>query len=73
MCQTSSGRKPSDLFSSEEFDIIRTKGKLLGFPTNLTRSCTTNAPTQATAKVPTKKGKKKPVAKALKKETVIFN
>ena len=79
MCQTSSGRKPSDLFSSEEFDIIRTKGKLLGFPTNLTRSCTTNAPTQAptkkapTKKAPTKKGKKKPVAKASKKETVIFN
>ena len=65
-CQTSRGRKPSDLFSSEEFEIIRRKGEIEGFPTNLIRSCTTNARTQA-------KGKKKPVAKASKKETVIFN
>ena len=72
-CQTSRGRKPSDLFLSEELDIISAKGEMLGFPTNLTRSCTMNAPTQAPAKVPTKKGKKKPVAKASKKETVIFN
>jgi hypothetical protein len=79
ICQTSRRRKPSDLFSLKELDIINTTGKLLGFPTNLTRSCTTNAPTQAptkkapTKKAPTKKGKKKPVAKASKKETVIFN
>ena len=73
-CQESRGRKPSDLFSPQELVNIKKKGQDLGFPTNLTRSCTANAPT----KVPTKvtlsgKGTKKPVAKASKKETVIFN
>jgi hypothetical protein len=78
-CQTSRGREPSDLFSIEELDIISAQGDIFGFPKNLTRSCTTNAPTLAptkkapTKKAPTKKGKKKPVAKASKKETEIFN
>jgi hypothetical protein len=45
-CQTSRERNSSDLFSSEELEIIREKGELLGFPTNLTRSCTTLTPVQ---------------------------
>ena len=53
-CQESRGRKPSDLFSPQELENIRTKGQDLGFPTNLTKSCTTNAPTKAPTKVPTK-------------------
>ena len=40
-CQESRGRKPSDLFSPQELENIGTKGQDLGFPTNLTRSCTT--------------------------------
>ena len=38
-CQTSKGRKPSDLFSPQELEYIRDKGDELGFPPNLTRSC----------------------------------
>jgi len=81
-CQKSKGRKPSDLFSPQELENIRTKGQDLGFPTSLSRSCTTNAPTKVPTKAPTKvptkvtlsgKGTKNPVAKASKKETVIFN
>jgi hypothetical protein len=71
-CQTSSGRQPSDLFSPQELEIIKTKGEMLGFPTNLTRSCTTNAPkptkkpTKTPTSWPTKKTTKKPTKKTKK-------
>ncbi len=71
-CQTSRGRKPSDLFSPEELAIIGMKGEKLGFPTNLTRSCTTNAPTK-TGKSEKAKATKKPAIKSTKNGTTIFN
>ena len=79
-CQTSRGRTPSDLFSQQELGIIALKGDKLGFPTNLTRSCTAKAPTKAPTQAPTKKGKstktkstKNPATKATKKGTSVFN
>ncbi len=71
-CQISRGRKPSDLFSPEELAIIGMKGEKLGFPTNLTRSCTMNAPTK-TGKSEKAKATKKPAIKSAKNRTTIFN
>jgi hypothetical protein len=79
-CQSSRGQTPSDLFSQQELGIIAMKGEKLGFPTNLTRSCTAKAPTKAPTQAPTKKGKstktkatKKPATKSTKTGTSVFN